>query len=722
MAFNYYKPIHYAPALVTVEAAASVTVTQNLRVPAVGGGLPGGTTTYSAVSTEPSTVVVSVDGNSGQVRLASKLSLEALVTVRIRATQGDDVATLVLVIRGADRPILSGGLRAFYPVPQGTVAVTLTTLNILGNFPPYVVGFAGGDAAARFRTVVDGGNTVVVFDGDNTPGVRTSELRITDWRATVTSAYNIVVSVFAPLSFPTYELPVRVADDYVGFIRAYPAENGYGTRRYSTATDGASVGETDARLSLTTALGNTNLPVTIVAQDDTNVTAFLTVELQSVPGLTLTVTAVLSVLYVPVGAAPNAPLLTMEATGGDGTSVTYTVQASGDSAGWVFFDDDVLKVEAAPDAAMLGTIVVRGTDGAVGNEDAVTVTVQFYEGISFLSNPVTQSVPKDLAVVVHDIEARGGSGAYDYSVVTVVDAAGRGIAVSVDDSGGVSLAAPMATTMPMSVVVEVRDSNIPSAMALLTVVVEGADGLFVRTANLRHTAPRYYVSSEVATPYAVVSLIAVGGTTPYRWGLAAGNDADGLLAFGTGGTLTTVNVRTQPTSLRVESFVLTVGETTGTLATSVTLTVEFYAPLSVALPLGSRVNPAENFVGVLTVARIHDGTAGDVGVRPQVTAIGGAFEDYFGAAGGRGGGGRQQWATVSAGGVGCEAGFAAFADGFCQFGCSGPRRRSAADGGRDGAEEDSVHAEQAAGPAYRPRRRADSRERADRGDYGSPRS
>ena len=110
VAFNYYKPIHYAPALVTVEAAAGVTVTQNLRVPAVGGGLPGGTTTYSAVSTEPSTVVVSVDGNSGQVRLASKLSLEAFVTVRIRATQGDDVATLVLVIRGADRPILSGGV------------------------------------------------------------------------------------------------------------------------------------------------------------------------------------------------------------------------------------------------------------------------------------------------------------------------------------------------------------------------------------------------------------------------------------------------------------------------------------------------------------------------------------------------------------------------------------------------------------------------------------
>ena len=632
VAFNYYKPIHYAPASVTVEAAASVTVTQNLRVPAVGGGLPGGTTTYSAVSTEPSTAVVLVDGSSGQVRLASKLSLEALVTVRIRATQGDDVATLVLVIRGADRPILSGGLRAFYPVPQGTVAVTLTTLDILGNFPPYVVGFDGGDAA-RFMTVVNGGNTVVVFDGDNTPGVRTSELRITDSRATVTSAYDIVVSVFAPLSFPTYELPVRVADDYVGFIRAYPAENGYGTRRYSTATDGASVGETDARLSLTTVLGNTNLPVTIVAQDDTNVTAFLTVELQSVPELVIT--PISSVLYVPVGAVPNTPLLTMEATGGDpsGLATAYLAYSVDPGAGlWVAFDRNVLVVgEAPPVVSTVGRVRVRGTDFAVGNDDFVTVTVQFYEEISFLSNPVTQSVPKVLPGIAYDVEPQGGSGAYGYSVVTVVDSAGRGISVSVDDDGEISLAAPMATTTAMSVVVAVRDRNIPSAMALLTVVLEGVDGLFIRTRDLRQTAPRYYVSSEAALPYAVVSLIAVGGVTPYRWGLAAGEDADGLLAFGTGGTLTTVNVRAQPTSLRAESFVLTVGETTGTLAASVTLTMEFYAPLSVALPMGSRVIPEENFVGTLTVAKIHDGTAGDVDVRRQVAAIGGRFEDYFDA-------------------------------------------------------------------------------------------
>ena len=51
------------------------------------------------------------------------------------------------------------------------------------------------------------------------------------------------------------------------------------------------------------------------------------------------------------------------------------------------------------------------------------------------------------------------------------------------------------------------------------------------------------------------------------------------------------------------------------------------------------------------------GTAGDVGVRPQVAAIGGRFEDYFDAPVVGGGGGRQQWATVSAGGVGGEAGF-----------------------------------------------------------------
>ena len=668
---RFYSPVGYSPSEVRREVAFGVANRSLYEGTPAGGS--GARLRFTLVSATPSSLTVSVGAN-GAVVLETPFPADSGLTLTavVRATDEgtDESALLTLFVNGADRPAILSP-RLYYAPENVSVSLTLT---IAGGAPPYTT--QENPAVDNFALE---NISVAVFSGE-ARGQHDLGIRIVDSQP-VTVYATIAVSVYAPLGFSVTS-SLRVVEDYIGVLQTIRVTGGFGAIDFETTTPGAAVGASDGIVSLTTPLSGTDRVVTVVARFGRSSSATHTLHLRSVAPLTF---APLPTMYIPTFSSPelNNKQFTLVATGGDGESpVTYDTEQTKACCAILYTGE--MSIVITPDDPTLIVVTVRATqEGVIGGVATAPMTLWAFDHLAVPASPVSVTISGKEPGVVDGfrIEPTGGSSLYVYTVRGVTDSLGRDLGVTIDAEGRLGMAVSLSTTT-ITVDVGVSDAIVspPAALTMsnvyvetphqdLRIVLEGDGVSRLRLSGLRDY---YYVSSGRLTtdtssnrvedsfvPYALVTLTATGGSDgAYEWGEETGTNSEGLLELVAG----SVNVATvsvvqhfippwDPSAggvpsnltLGLREWAVTVGGG-GDLGATATLSVEFYAPISIIAlspvsPLQHLVVPA-GFVGTLSlvgygapgaVAYFFYGTDSDWQLDYEATVISGdgRYADYF---------------------------------------------------------------------------------------------
>ena len=116
-----------------------------------------------------------------------------------------------------------------------------------------------------------------------------------------------------------------------------------------------------------------------------------------------------------------------------------------------------VRLRTSSDVARTVVVTLFAGDGAVGNNRPVTVTVVFWDALT-VAGRVEKLAPSVAGRVYHTVVPSGGSGVYDFSLVS---ATGDGVAALTEARGASSgISVSVALSMTLTVVVEVADAAI----------------------------------------------------------------------------------------------------------------------------------------------------------------------------------------------------------------------------------------------------------------------
>ena len=337
-----------------------------------------------------------------------------------------------------------------------------------------------------------------------------------------------------------------------------------------------------------------------------------------VVGATDIVVGAVGLLYAGVG--ETAALVTLEVSGGV-APYGYALSSS------VFgvSDAGVFEVVTARTETGELTATVSVSDEARGRVAvAVSLSVQFVEGVDTGEAAVSVVVGHDYTGELHSVAASGGSGEYGYALVQTVDSLDRGLGFEVDDNGVLSLSDALTVTSTVSVVVAVSDGDYRSLVpASLTVVV--------RTGGV---AEWVAISAAVAVGASAGTRVASLSLRDYS-AVVVETELDGL--FGFGGNVLTLSVSAATVGAYLATAVVRDGEhpRVGTVTLVYTLSVvsgvtavdpkdPTAPPTDSGAPSGSErlVTVAPAFFGdLLTVSLVG-------GLRPYGYALADAVSGY----------------------------------------------------------------------------------------------
>ena len=628
---QFYSPVTLDSSA-SVVAAISVSVAQFIHQarPTGGSGKP---LNFTVASVDPSTVVVTVNADSGRVSLVSELLEMLTLSVVIQVTDSGtgEQATQTLLVVGENRPVAI--LRPAYYRKEGEAM--MLTLDIFGGTPPYAVEKISGVDAFT----LPGGSTVVAFAGVAESGVYELSLRITD-QDPKTVTVVVVVSVYSPLSgssFPQND----VANDYTGVLGTVSFSGGLPPFTYDTAAYGQGVTavlmsvDADRVVYLTTALGTTTFHAeNVCAYDERGDESCIEIIINPIGSLSF---AALPTLYVPVGTGVGATIASLSATGGVGTEIEYGVAS--DMNGRVAVNGAALVLARAPSGEATEVVSLQAiyTD-AISDAKIVAATVLFYDGLGFenVRQTVSAQIRLTGTVIGDGVSPTGGSRSYSLTIVSVNDDLDRDLSPSLNEVNELVLGATMGTVSGLSVVIRVSDTVLTAlAPAMMTLVVEGLDSLVIfGTENADDSQGFFYASTGKSRPFALATLSALGANT-YEWG--AGPDSgtnvrDLLTVVSSGDDMATVSVTGVPATLGLKIWNVTVGDGAGVVeGADGALKVYFYDPISLRAP-NNPVNVMEDFTGTLTVLHIHGGTDSEPQIGYQAVVTSGSYADHFATA------------------------------------------------------------------------------------------
>ena len=212
-----------------------------------------------------------------------------------------------------------------------------------------------------------------------------------------------------------------------------------------------------------------------------------------VVGATDIVVGAVGLLYAGVG--ETATLVTLEVSGG---VAPYGYEVSSSVFG--VSDAGVFEVVTARTETGELTATVSVSDEARGRVAvAVSLSVQFVEGVDTGEAAVSVVVGHDYTGELHSVVASGGSGEYVYALVQTVDALDRGLGFAVDDDGVLSLSDALVSTSTVSVVVAVSDGDYRSLLSSRLTVVVRTGGVAEWAAISAAVAVGATVGTEVAS-------------------------------------------------------------------------------------------------------------------------------------------------------------------------------------------------------------------------------
>ena len=304
------------------------------------------------------------------------------------------------------------------------------------------------------------------------------------------------VSFYEGIGFSPPSGSRAVAAHYDGVVYTVMASGGEGATVYSSEVPKVSVAS-DGGVSLMTPLNGSDLVVTVTAEDQD-------------PGNSDMAFFVLTLVNVDTFNPPAVPLLYAEAGENPGRRLDGAL-SGGAVYGEMADDDNRVSVDAASGAIYLQTalpspgtttvVLFAGRTDALGNgRRPVTVTLSFYDRIGLPPSPVDVPVPADVGGEYYTVVASGGSGSYNYSVVSG-DVVLRNSGVSV---------AGVAADVTLTAVVEVQDAVIAiNPAARLTLRFIGKAGLSFGSFRRSHYVPTSR-SRQV-----LVTLNAINGTPAY---------------------------------------------------------------------------------------------------------------------------------------------------------------------------------------------------------------
>ena len=313
----------------------------------------------------------------------------------------------------------------------------------------------------------------------------------------------------------------------------------------------------------------TTATMTVVGTGGLGSSAEVTVR---VVGATDIVVGAVSLLYAGVG--ETAALVTLEVSGGV-APYGYAVSSS------VFgvSDAGVFEVVTARTETGELTATVSVSDEARGRVAvAVSLSVQFVEGVGVGEDAVSVVVGHDYTGELHSVVASGGSGEYVYALVQTVDSLDRGLGFAVDGNGVLSLSDALVSTSTVSVVVEVSDTLYRSlSSSRLTVVV--------RTGGVAEWAA---ISAAVAVGAAVGTEVASLVLRDYS-AVVVETELDDL--FGFGGNSLTLSVSAATVGTYLATAVVSDGEHPRVGTVTLVYTLSVVSGVTVVDPLDPEVRP-----------------------------------------------------------------------------------------------------------------------------------
>ena len=273
-----------------------------------------------------------------------------------------------------------------------------------------------------------------------------------------------------------------------------------------------------------------------------------------------------------------------------------------------------VSVGGAPSAGATATVTVRGTDSLGSSADA-TVRVVGAPDITVTPLPFLYS-PLNERPILATLTVTGGVGDYSYGVSPTV--------FGINREGRLRVRERQTETGDVTATLSVSDeARGRVAVTVLATVRFGALPLAAPAASY------HLVSREEALPLSLTMLTPVGGFSPFVWSKVAGTDADGRVTVLADGRVSVVSVPTTDATLVVTVAVAEDG--TGRATTS--LTIEFYAPISLSLRMTPYLLVTVGMTGTVAVVDVYDGAGGSrfaYGYTVTTTSEGGQYGDYFG--------------------------------------------------------------------------------------------
>ena len=510
---------------------------------------------------------------------ASGIDADSTLVVQV-SDDFSQPATATVIFEARTSLVVASTPATVFVRPTDAVGSPILTLTVSGGKGAYAWRVSG-DGVAMAAGVVS--FTRAGADGE----VRRVVLLVSDDDGFQTVSRNLAVVFDEGIKVSGGGL--RVAEDYQGVVHTVAASSQRGTVSFSSGTPGVAVDGTGGGVSLASTLAvGSDLVVTIT------VDAFRggervdhTVVLLTLAGVSVFVPRSPGILYAMVGAAAGEVLGAL--------SVGSVFGEVADPDDWVSVNAGSGAIHLRTAASSAGTVMVTlfAGDGAVGNNRPVVVTIFFYEPVAVVSPSDPYIVRAAVGRVHHTITPSGGSGLYNYEVVSPAS----GVALlSPSRSASSDVSVVVGISVTLEAVIRVSDARIAANPAVLTTLrFFGTERLSFGTFARRH-----YVPVGAAASVTLVSLLAVSGVEPYRF-----SEADANFAIESGSVLIFTGSSGSPTNYSAE-VVVTDGDSPPETAT-VRVEVSVYTPLS--------VSPA---------AATHTISAGRTGAVHTVTATAGS--------------------------------------------------------------------------------------------------